>query len=303
MMSILNNIRYQVNLFIKSKHIYLFFISAIAIVSIYSFGQFKQLETNLNSYEQSLQFFMESGISEEEALSIEHQQQEIKSENGDTLTIDQNPLISSKIAIALTLYSISPYYFLQNILEGATYLFFPLLLIIYSIYVASQEYENKVIRVRALKNDWGKVMVSKIFFTALISTLFIIFTSLLAYIVSLVQYTFIDQEIINKFFTDEYKISFNILTNIGISILISVLFVALSAMIVTIFKSRYIPLIMVLIYLLAIPSLGILDLKNILMNMTFTYFPYYGSSSLASIKPLPIVCAFCYTLLFYWEVC
>ncbi|WP_455682865.1 hypothetical protein [Thomasclavelia sp.] len=300
MINILNNVKYQFKLFTKSKHIYLFVISAVAIVSIYSFGQFKQLETNINSYDQSLQLFMESGISEEEALSLEHKQQEIKSENGDTLTIDQNPLISAKIATTMTLYSISPYYFLQNILEGATYLFFPLLLTIYAIYIASQEYENKVIRVRALKNDWGKVMFSKILYVALISAIFIIFTSLLAYFISIIQYKFIDQDIISKFFTSEYKVSFNILTSIGISILVSVVFVSLSTMIVTLFKNRYLSLIVVLVYLLAIPSLGIIDLKNVLMNITFTYFPYYGSSSLASIKPVPITYCFllCAIILF-----
>ncbi|MEG2684559.1 MAG: hypothetical protein RR929_00710 [Erysipelotrichaceae bacterium] len=288
-MSISNNIKFQFEIFRKSKHIYIFVMCAIGITLLYSYGQFKQLDANLKAYDHSLQLFEENGITEKEALTLEHKQQEIKSEDGSILTIDENPLMSAKIATTMTLYSISPYYFLQNILEGSTYLFFPLILSIYGIYMTSQEYENKVIRVRSLKNDWAKVMVSKILFGVIASVVFISVVSLLAYLISILQFNFIEKEILEKFFTEEYKITFNIFTSIGISMLVSIIFVSLSSMLVTIFKNKYSSLILTLLYLLAIPSLGIYDLKNILMNLTYTYFPYFGTSSLVHIKELPIV--------------
>lgn len=48
-------------------------------------------------------------------------------------------------------------------------------------------------------------------------------------------------------------------------------------------------MIIILIYLLVIPSLGTFDLKNILMNLTFHYFPYYGTNSLANVQEISII--------------
>lgn len=291
MRNIFKNIGYQVRLSYLSKHFYILLICSISIIALFSFSQFKQLNQNIETYKKDALVFEESGISEEEALLLEDEKQEIKSENGDILIIEQNPLKSSSRAITMTLYSISPYYFLQNILEGATFLFFPIILSIYAIFISAQEYENKIIRIRAVKNNWGKVMVSKMMYLLIVGSIFILITSLLSYLVASLQYKLVDENVISKFMTDEYKVSFNIIQNIGISILVSAIFISLSVLVTTLFKKRFEALIMILIYLLVIPSLGVYDLKNVLMNLTLRYFPYHGTSSLSSVKELPnILC-------------
>lgn len=296
MRNIFKNISYQLRLSYLSKHFYILFICSISIIALYSFSQFKQLDQNIETYKKDAIVFEKSGISEEEALLLEDEKQEIKSENGDILTIEQNPLKSSSRAITMTLYSISPYYFLQNILEGATYLFFPIVLSIYAIFISAQEYENKIIRIRAIKNNWGKVMVSKMMYLLIVGIIFILFTSLLSYLVASLQYKLVDDNIVNKFMTNEYMVSFNIIQNIGISILVSAVFISLSVLLTTLFKKRFEPLIIILIYLLVIPSLGVYDLKNVLMNLTLHYFPYYGTSSLSNVKELPNILCLVYPL-------
>lgn len=291
MIHILDNVKYQFFLFSKSKHILSLLLCSICLITMYSIGQFAQLDANINSYKNDLRVFTDSGISEKEALALENEKQVIKGANGDILTIEQNPLINSKIAIVKTLYSIQPYYFLQNILEGATFLFFPIILIVFTILTASQEYENKMIRIRALKSNWGNIMLSKLLFSIIVTFCFILFTSIVAYFVANIQYEFIDRDIINKFYTDEFKIAFHPFLNITISVLVSIVFVSISLCMVTMTKSKIIPILIIFIYLLVIPSLGIFDLKNILMNLTLKYFPYQGTSILANVQSIPI--SFC----------
>lgn len=289
MKNIFKNINYQLHLSYLSKHIYILLLCSLSIIAIYSFGQFQQLNHNIKSYKKEVMMLEESGISEEKALLLEDKKQEIKTENGDILTIEENPVKSSHRAITMTLYSISPYYFLQNILEGATYIFFPIILSIYAIFLSALEYETKIIRIRAIKTKWENVMLSKLLYAIFIGTIFIMITSLIAYFIASVQYRLIDDSIINKFMTNEYQGSFNIFQNISISILISTVFISIAVFLTTVFKNSFKASIIVLLYLLVIPSLGMFDLKNILMNFTLRYFPYQGTSRLASVKELPIM--------------
>lgn len=296
MSNIYKNVMYQFRLSHLSKHLYILFICFMSIIALYSFSQFKQLNDNIQSYKKDVMTFEKSGISEEKALLLENKKQQIKTDNGEMLTIEENPLQSSMQAVTMTLYSISPYYFLQNILEGATFLFFPLILSVYAIFISAQEYENKVIRIRAMKADWGKVMLSKLIFLITLGIGFIAITSLFAYLVANIQYRFIDDSILTKFMSDEYKVPFHIFRNICISALVSTVFIAFSVFFTTLIKKKFQPLLIVLLYLLVIPSLGIYDLKNVLMNFTLRYYPYMGTSNLANVKELPIVFCLIYCL-------
>lgn len=296
MISMLNNLKYEFSLFMKSKHIFFLISYAILILFIYSLGQFAQLSSNLDTYNQDIIFMEENGYTEEEALTMDKEVNTVELENGNVLEIDKNPLISSKISIIMTLYSLSPYYYLENILEGATFVFFPIILSIYAIYITSLEYENKMIRIRSIRDNWGKIVLSKLFFTILVSIFFVLIISLLSILVSNIQMKFVNEEVIEKFMTEEYKINFNIFLNIGISMLVSIIFVSLSTFLTVICRKKFIPVILILVYLLIIPSLGMFDLKNILMNLTIRNFPYFGSSSIASVIELPEL--FCVTVCF-----
>jgi len=281
MKNVLNNLEFQFSYFYHAKHWLLLIITSIILVLIFSFGQFTQLNHNITSYENNLRFMNDNGISESEALNLPSGKQEIELDNGDILEIEDNPLFFSKIALSMTLNSISNQYFFQNILEASIFLIFPLILTIFSINLVGNEYENKMVKIRAIRHDWRHVILAKLLFLTLTVVGFIIFTALISYIVASIQYLFIPNDIILKFEDTTLINEFNIFANMTIAMIISIIFVFVSTMLAVYFKKKTIPIIIIFTYLLIIPPLGTFGLKNILLNIVGKYFPYQGTSMLS----------------------
>lgn len=93
-----------------------------------------------------------------------------------------------------------------------------------------------MIHIRAIKTDWGQIILSKLVYLLLIGIIFIFLTSVLSYFLATIQYRFVDNDIITKFMINKYKVSFNIIQNVGISVLMSSIFIVISVLITTLLK-------------------------------------------------------------------
>lgn len=298
MKSIRNNLEFQFSYFYHAKHWLFLIISSIILVLIFSVGQFLQLNHNLTNYENNLRFMNDNGISESEALNLPNARQKIELDNGDILDIEDNPLVSSKLAVSMTLNSISNHYFFQNILEASIFVIFPLILAIYSINLIGNEYENKIVKIRAINQGWRQVILAKLLFLTLTVVGFIIFTTVISYIVASIQYFFIPDHVILKFEDITLLNDFNVFVNMTIAMIISIIFVYISVMLAVLFKQRMIPIIILFTYLLIIPPLSTFGLKNILLNIVGNYFPYQGSSMLAGYTLVWLPFCFIYCSIF-----
>lgn len=282
MKSILDSLRFQTTYFIKARHWIAFILVTVVVVAAFSVAQFIQLDANLAEYNSQVLAYQNVGISEEEALANPGGIEKID-EGGDVVvTIEDNTLYLIKQAVGHTLLSLGDHYFLQNILESVTFLIFPIFLALYAIFMCGNEYEGKMVKIRAIKKNWGQIMLGKSLFLVIVSTIFIAAVSFFAWLTSIVQYKFVDEGIISKFANDSLKQNFNIFLNIGISIFVSIILVLICVFLTVLFKKKFVPIVLIVLYMLIIPSLGKFDLKNILLNIVKGNFPYRGNSGITS---------------------
>lgn len=266
--SIITELKYQY----YSKILLGIILSLIIAIGISLFLSCLQVINLHNTYLEEVKFYNESNLNIENSLKEEYTFDK-DVENGLT-TID-NPLKYYNEGVKKFVFVTGTKYMLSHILEAGTSIFFPIAFAILGIYVATYDIKFRTIKMKAVIIGKKNVNLSK--------QLSLLFSSLFIFVVVnsicfLLGYLF-RLFVLSDFPFNEFSANFitkSFIFKILYSYFLCIFFAQLGFTLGYIFKTAFIPIISVLIYYLAIPSLGKYDLKNVLLYLHNKIFDYYG---------------------------
>lgn len=184
-------------------------------------------------------------------------------------------------------------------LEWMTFIFFPIIFTLYSIYISTYDYKYETIKIKAAQFSWPKIISAKLF--SLYAGVFIIFTCtlLVSYAVGNLLYNGVISSLSSE---DLLKMNLNITNNrlflqIIFSLAISLLFSTIGFVLGLLFKAALLPIIIFFVYDLIIPIIGKYDIRNMISVIAHQIFDFKGRFQL--FKPVPINYFTSVSLLFF----
>lgn len=177
---------------------------------------------------------------------------------------------------------------ITNTLEWMTFVFFPIIFVIYSIYLASYDYKYKTIRIKATQMASSKLITSKLL-SLYLGVLIIFLTTTF---VSFIAGYFFHQQLINEI-PNAILARFNtgldhnnLIIQLLFSLMISLIFASIGFLLGILFKSALIPVILFFVYDFIVPVLGKYDIRNIISVIAHDIFQFKGRFQL--FKPTPV---------------
>ncbi|PQP83090.1 hypothetical protein C0Q44_17290 [Paenibacillus sp. PCH8] len=177
---------------------------------------------------------------------------------------------------------------ITNTLEWMTFVFFPIIFVIYSIYIASYDYKYKTIRIKATQMSSSKLITSKLLSLYLGVLIIFVTTTLVSFMAG---YLF-HQQLINEIPNDilaRFNTSLdhnNLIVQLLFSLMISLIFASIGFLLGILFKSALIPVILFFVYDFIVPVLGKYDIRNIISVIAHDIFDFKGRFQL--FKPTPV---------------
>lgn len=267
----LKDIFYQ----IYSKNFFILLLVIILLSAFNTFSLKKNISNNFNLFNKTLEQAENNGENIEEALraNVNITKKENVEEIDNVLKYDYLNLVNS-------INSVNPKLTINQILSYLTFTFFPIIFGVFGVIVATYENKYKILKLNSICDDKKIIFMSKIMALVLISSVTLLVTLSINYIINFCIYN----SIINNPKFEPY-----ILNNIlNIDIILSIKQVLFSLSVILIFaiigfvfgnilRNSTISIIIILLYNLLIPITGRYDLKNILLYEGSKLFKFTGN--------------------------
>lgn len=281
--NVINEIKYQ--FYSKILIVITAFITLIMVFNIYS--NMNNMKNSYAQYQRSKDFYIQSGQDVKAALSSEAKVKETENPNGTTVVQVDNVLKYDYDNVSRMISVNNPKYLIWQILEFSTFLIFPFIFGIYGVLIANYDLKFKTIKVKAVREEWYKVTLAKI----LSMILGILITLIISYSICIFAGSLMYKNAIKDIPISEFNMTIfsnpkNIFSAATLSGFLALLFALIGFTLTTIFKSSVIPIIIIVVYNMFIPSLGKYDLKNIISVIGHKYYSFQGTFKL--LKPIEV---------------
>ncbi|WP_427182067.1 hypothetical protein [Paenibacillus sp. TC-CSREp1] len=175
-----------------------------------------------------------------------------------------------------------------NTLEWMTFVFFPLIFAIYSIFIASYDYKYKTVSIKATLMAPSQLITSKILSIYLGVLIVFVVTLITSLITGVIFHNQIISEIPEQTLTrfDYAIVPNNLMLQILFSLLVSLIFASIGFFMGILFKSALLPVILFFVYDFIVPVLGKYDLRNLVSVIAHDIFEFKGRFQL--FKPTPV---------------
>lgn len=289
MNDILYSIKFEFKYLLKSKYLFLILISYLFIF-MFLYNGVQSTKTSIDRYKYSLEQLTNSGVDVEEELKKEPNSTTMQ--QGDNQIEVDFGLSSMNEDISKQIYNLKPEGFAQGMLEVGVFIVFPIVFCIIASIVLGRDYETGVIRIKSSNRSWGQIVIGQILFILILLSIFIISFTIISYLISLISQKFYMDSLDTSLFKDYIlEKGNNIILNILIAIIISMVFISLISILTVTLKQKFFGIIAILLYNLIVPILGKYDLKAILINIVNNNYSYV-SGNLVNVEKLNIT--FCY---------
>lgn len=262
-------LRYGLNS--KIYVITLIFLSILfGIILFLNFSSVTDLHTE---YKSALNYYENNNLDIEEDLANDYSVE--TTENGGLIT---NPVAYYKDTISRYIYAASPDYRLTQLLESSV-LYFPIVFGILGLFVATNDFRFKTIKVRTVRLSKVKLGLVKQISLAISSLIILILALLVAYLAGELMYQYLIGQIPVKDFaisSEAITSSSSIFSKFILAYVIALIFVEIGYTLGILFKNMYVGLILIIVYTFILPNLGVYDLKNSIFYFASKIFDFYG---------------------------
>ncbi|MBE0476617.1 MAG: hypothetical protein IBX62_05925 [Coriobacteriia bacterium] len=218
-------------------------------------------------------------------------------ENGTTVVEVDNPIRYAYEELTRSVRALAPGNVASNGLASVAFLGGPLLFGAWGVFLATQDFVNKTVKVKAVRNDWKVVALTKLSVGALAvigSVGLVLLLTLLvgrpvhAYGVSLppgsVSLAAVDTAALPGVSA--------LAAQSGVAVVLGVLFMTVGYALGTVVRSPYVPLTLVVAYNVFIPVVGKYDPKNLASVIGHDVFAFSGVFQLVAPRPIPVPLAY-----------
>lgn len=280
MKNLFQDIRSELLYELYSKKIFILLLIVFGLSFINLMSLNKNISTNYELFKKTTNEYIEQNINIEEELKKEANIVEL--ENGGNII--KNVIRYDYDNLVKSIESLHPSRIVNSTLSYLTFIYIPIIFGIYGILIASYDRKYKTWKIKAILNNIKTKIIAKQISLIFITILSIMISLLGIYIVSIFMYKNISNN--NQFiqFIQE-NISYDIgsiVLQILFSTLIAILFSNIGFFMGVISNSSLFPSILLMIYSLLIPNLGVYDLKNIIINTGSRLFQFNGMFQLAN---------------------
>ncbi len=237
-------------------------------------------------YQRNYQYYIENGKDPEADLNRDYSIQT----TGSTGTIE-NPLHYYLDLTSRYYYAVSPDYSVTLLLESSI-LIFPIIFGILGSILATNDYQDKTIRLRAVRMGRVQWIVVKQIVLVMSILLITAVAMLVAYITGLILYRNLSSRIPpEQFLLTERVVPGDLAFQALTALLIAVVFAQAAYAIAYLFKNRLIGAASIALYMTLLPVLGRFDLKNLIFNIAQRTFSFYGIITIDSVRQVqPAIC-------------
>jgi hypothetical protein len=272
----LNNMKREMKYLYFSKILLITLIATIAFSGWNLFLQMKQTQDQYDLYLRTEAEFKKDGIDIEEALRTPANVEMQQSSGSQVAQID-NVLRYDYDNLAYSLYLMNPNHVVSQTLEWMTFMFFPFIFAMFGIYLATYDRKFRTIKIRAVQTGWKTNLLSKQLSMYISSTLIVSISLLTSYIIGMILYQFVVQDIpANEFKLEAIPESHNIFLQYFLSLFICFIFSTLGFYLGTVLKGFMAPTLIFVVYNFIIPILGKFDIRNMLAVLGHKVFDFKG---------------------------
>lgn len=243
-----------------SKYVYIL-LTVILLLSFFSsFSQYNLLKSTEQNYLMIRESFIDEGLDINEYLNKDYH---IETE-GDQVIVE-NDLKYYYLKYHTDLAAMSIKNSVNQVLSSSIFVFFPIVLSIYTIMIVYMDFKYSVFKIKAMRATMFKIFMSK-----LLSILIVVFMSIIFLCITFAIFQFGFKSIIEL--NPSIKIDYNVIEKISLlgkaPLQIFVIFMISSINVIFFFfltlltKSNIGPLFVLIAYNLFIPVLGKFDLKQ-----------------------------------------
>lgn len=198
----------------------------------------------------------------------------------DEITTDEELQYYKEIA-EMKLYSVSPQYTIEFVLEGICSLAF-FLFAIYAVIWALYDNNNNTFRLKAVRYKRSDILFAKHIAMVIGMVIIVVLTTVIVYIGNSIYYKKFLRSIHNAdgLSIEEYGASSPFLFRMFVTLIIVLIASEVGFAIATLIKKSVVSYFVVIAYSFFIPSLGKYDPRSCISALMYEHFEYYGSISL-----------------------
>ncbi|MGQ8870721.1 hypothetical protein [Paenibacillus sp. TSA_86.1] len=281
---ILNRTKKELKYQWYSRIIWITMIISVFISLLNIYGLKSKAESSYDLYVRTYNLYKEEGMNVDKMLDMPIN---ISGTGTEQEVVDNPVRLRLEEAVTsinhLTINSI-----VTNTLEWMTFVFFPLIFAIYSIFIASYDYKYKTVSIKATLTAPSQLITSKILSIFLGVLVIFIITLISSLITGFFFYnqiiSGIEEQTLTRF--DNAILPNNLTLQILFSLLVSLIFASIGFFMGILFKSALLPVILFFVYDFIIPVLGKYDLRNLISAIAHDIFEFKGRFQL--FKPTPV---------------
>lgn len=242
-----------------------------------------QTKNKYNLYLRTEAEYKKDGIDIEKSLNSPVKIEEHIGGNGDKSEVIENILRYDYENLAYSIYMIKPGQVLSTSLEWVSFIFFPIIFMIYGVYLATYDRKYKTLKMKSIQYNWKHFILSKQLSMYLSAFLMLTISILASYVAGRIFYTIISKEIpIEKFQSIKSPPDKNIFIQCIIVLFIVIIFSTIGFCLGVICKGILIPTLVFVVYNFSLPILGEYDIRNMIAVLGHKAFNFLGNFKLFS---------------------
>ncbi|MBC1631679.1 ABC transporter permease [Listeria welshimeri] len=252
----------------KSKYILSLFVALIAMCLLSTYTQANILKSRENRFNETEKMYKKDGLSLEQALKedLTVKKDGNEEEINNILKYDYFRYIAAKNALA-------PLNAPNQLFTSSALLILPIIIGIYFAYVGIIDYKNRTLKTQLLYNNFKIYFISKVLSLFFVTMFSIVCLSILSIFIQKIY------NILFKVKLDNVVLFINQLPKQLVYELVSLFIIGLIVFLITfLLKSHVFSIIILLLYMLLIPNLGGVDIKNIMLLTISKVFNTSASS-------------------------
>jgi len=273
----------------------LFFILILIVSSLMIWNSFmltKEVKSNYNLYLRTESEYKNDGIDIDKALKSPVQTDQKQGANGNTIETIDNILRYDYENLTSSIYRIQPNQIVPSSLEWISFIFLPIIFMIYGVYIATYERKYKTLKIKSIQYDWRYFLITKQISLYISALIILTFSTLFSYIAGRFFYVIITKEIpMEQFQVLNAFADKNLFVQLIITLFITIIFSTLGFSLGIICKGILIPVLIFVAYNFATPILGTYDIRNMIAVLGHQAFNFSGNFKLFTPSDMPTTTA------------
>lgn len=275
-----------------SRALYVLLALMLLLAGFGAYSTFTRARSAILDYAQTRDEMAAQGVDVDEALTADLNVSQTQ-ENGTTLVQVDNPVRYSYEEVVRSTAALAPADLASGSLATIAFLAGPLLFGLWGVFLATHDFVNKTVKVKAVYKDWRAVAVTKLSVGALGVIVTVVLVAAVATLAAgpLHQYAAsIASEAVGGLPQAEVPAPAwgDLALQAGVAVMMGLLSLSIGFALGMVSRSPYVPIASVLVYNVFVPVLGRYDPKNLGLALGHAVFTSGGVLQLAPARPVPI---------------